>query len=94
MSLELREGARVRVRSDVVARVIDGQAIVVTLPKQMMHELSDVGSRVWELLESHTVGGMADVIAGEYGVERERALRDIRVFLDEIEGLGMIEGDS
>ncbi|MFW6051847.1 MAG: PqqD family protein [Myxococcota bacterium] len=85
------EALRARARDSVVSRVIDGQAVLVALDEHVVHELNAVGSRVWELMPSHTVGEMADRICTEFEVDRPTAVADIVRFLEQLRKAGMVD---
>jgi hypothetical protein len=72
-------------RDDIVAKVVDGEAIMINLPKGIYYCLDGVGGRVWELLEEGR--GAADIAAGiirEFDVTPERARADVERILQEL----------
>jgi hypothetical protein len=86
--------ATVRQHERIAARVVDGKALVVVLDDKQLHRLNGVGTRVWELCDGRSVQAIADVLAEEFEVEPERALSDVRAFVQELSGLGalVVEG--
>jgi len=59
-------------RDDVVAKVLDGEAIMIDLPKGIYYSLDGVGGRVWELLEEgRGAAAIAVGIAREFDVTPE-----------------------
>jgi hypothetical protein len=72
-------------RDDIVAKVLDGEAIMIDLPKGIYYSLDGAGGRVWELLEEGK--GAADIAAGiarEFDVTPERACADVERILREL----------
>jgi hypothetical protein len=64
------------------ARVIDGAAYVVSVDLQMMLELNEVGTLVWESLSvPASVDDLALVVSEAFQVERDDAVRDVVAFL-------------
>ncbi|MFO7871774.1 MAG: PqqD family protein [Kiritimatiellia bacterium] len=68
-----------------VYRVVDSEAVIVEPSKALVNVANPAGSRVWELADgSRTAAEIAAVIAGEYEVENEQALKDTLEFLDDL----------
>jgi hypothetical protein len=62
----------------VAARVIHGEAMVLTPHDSVLHTLNAVATRVWELLPTHrTISAMAEAIAAEYDVDPATAAKDV-----------------
>lgn len=89
--MSLPEHARFRPSGAVASRIIEGQAVVVSLDRRVMHELNEVGSRVWELLEDRSLGEIADRVVQEFDVTREQALDDVRAFIASLADLDAVE---
>jgi len=82
-------------RNDVVAKVLDGEAIMIDLPRGIYYSLDGVGGRVWELLEERR--GAADIameIAREFDVTPERACSDVERILRELLAENVIRLES
>ena len=79
-----------------VAREIAGETILVPVCERVadlnaIYTLNDVGSRIWQLVESPTaVDRVAQCISQEYEVSAERAAEDVAAFLGELEALGFV----
>jgi hypothetical protein len=87
--------SRFRRRPAVVSRTFEGQAVLVVVDRRMTHELNAVGTRVWALLDGRTVGEVADAVAAEFGVARDRVYQDVVGFLERLLALGAVEeGES
>lgn len=70
--------SRLTQSSDVLFQNLDGEAVLLDLSSETYFGLNEVGTRVWELLESTSL--LSDVcvqLQSEYEVERERAESDL-----------------
>ena len=69
----------------VAARVIHGEALILTPHDSVLHTLNPVATRVWELLPTHrTVEAMAQAIAAEYEVDAAQAAEDIEALIAQL----------
>lgn len=63
----------------VAAKVMDGEAVIIDLESGVYYSLSDVGGRVWELMEAGcSLHRIARAVHEEFGIELERAAADLR----------------
>lgn len=75
----------------IASRTHDGEAVLVDPGLSKVMVLNDVGARLWELADgSHTIGGMARVIAGEYEVDLATAESDVLAFCRDLAGRGLL----
>jgi hypothetical protein len=75
------------------ARVYEGEAFIVIPQTSQYKILNSTGSRIWELIDGkRSRDEIAGIIADEYDVSREEALRDVGSFLDELKENGMLAG--
>ena len=73
------------------SRIIDGQAVIMTLGDNTLHTLNGVGSRIWELCDGEkTLRDIADVIHEEYMIDYENALADCETFVQVMKSKGML----
>ena len=87
---------------DVVVRRIAGETLLVPVSSRVgdldaIYTLSDVASRVWELLASPVSSRqMVDAVCAEYEVGRDVAARDVAGLVDELVGKKLIRpaGDA
>jgi hypothetical protein len=64
--------------SQVIDRVVDGEALVIHLQSGEYFSLNPIGTRIWELLSGEeTLGQIANVLVEEYDVTLEQAQADI-----------------
>lgn len=69
----------------VAARVIHGEAMILTPHDSVLHTLNPVATRVWELLPTHrTLESLAGAIAEEYEVDMETAKGDIQELMSNL----------
>ena len=69
----------------VAARVINGEAMILTPHDSVLHTLNPVATRVWELLPTHrTLAAMAGAIAEEYEVDAETAKADVQELVGQL----------
>ena len=70
---------------------IEGDTIIVDPRGRLMHQLNDVGSRVWELLiQKQTVSATISAVTDEYEVDQSTASDDIIQLLDKMLELKLI----
>jgi len=63
-------------------RVIEGEAVILSLDTKVLRGLNAVGSRVWELIDGRRdVDEIVDVIAREFATERPRVAPDVDAFV-------------
>jgi hypothetical protein len=70
------------------SRVIDGKAVVITIDRNQLHVLNDVGTRVWQLADGRSLEEIVEVIVNEFDVDRARAAADVRRFIEELLSVG------
>ncbi len=88
MASEVRYGLN---RDEIVAKVLDGEAIMINLAKGIYYSLDGAGGRIWELLEDgRSADEIAAVIAFEFDVIAERAQVDVSCILREMQAEGIL----
>jgi Coenzyme PQQ synthesis protein D (PqqD) len=71
--------------TQVAARIIDDQAVVVLADSGEVNVFNAVGTRIWELVDgTRTVQQIADAIHSEYQVTPQDALRDVQEFVGKL----------
>lgn len=72
-------------------RAFEDEAFILTPEDSTLHCLNETGSRIWQLIDGlRTLGDIADAIYDEYDVKRDRALEEVRRFLQTLQAKGMI----
>ena len=60
-----------------------GETILLDAEGQQLRGLNVTGGRVWNLLDgSRSLAQVAEVLAGEYGVDEERVLKDVQLLAE------------
>jgi len=72
-------------------RLIEGEAVILSLETKVLRGLNPVGSRIWELIDGRrSVEEIIGVIVEEFDVTPEAAARDVRDFVEELLGRGLV----
>lgn len=65
------------------ARVIDGEAVIVTPGDSLLHSLNEQATFIWELTDGvHTVSDIAELMCKHYEVDAARAQQDLLEFVE------------
>lgn len=79
-------------RSDVAARVIGGEAVVITPNDSRVHELDPVATFVWSHCDGKRSGwALVDEVLASFDVERDQAARDVDALLQVLSDKGLVE---
>ncbi len=72
-------------------RVIEGEAVILSLDTKAFRGLNPVGSRMWELIDGRrSVDEIVEVIVREFDVTREQAAVDVQAFVRELLDKGLV----
>ena len=72
-------------------RVIEGEAVILSLETKVLRGLNPVGSRVWELIDGRrSVDEIVRVVVEEFDVAPQDAARDVRGFVQELLDKGLV----
>lgn len=73
------------------SRVIEGEAVILSLDTKVLRGLNPVGSRIWELIDGRrSVEAIAAIIVGEFEVGPEAAARDVGAFVRQLLDRGLV----
>jgi len=76
MDLSLHD--TLRIRTDVVFRQLDDEAVLLDLKSGTYFGLNPVGTRIWQLLgERAALSSVLETLSGEYDVPRDELERDL-----------------
>lgn len=88
-------GSTVVVGKDQVASDLAGETVLLGLKTARYYGLTDVGARIWALVQQPTrVSSICETIGKEYDVAPEQCQADVLKFLDDLATQGLIEVDG
>lgn len=71
--------------SDISARTIGGETIVLDLPKSRYFAITGIGSRIFQLLaEERSMDELVAAVVEEYDVDESTARTDVATFVDRL----------
>lgn len=72
-------------------RIIEGEAVILSMETKVLRGLNPVGSRVWELIDGRrSVEEITGLIVQEFDVTPEDAAQDVRGFVKELLDRGLV----
>ena len=80
-----------RRRADLIAREVDGEALVLDRAAGKIHQLNATAAFIWDHCDG--ASSMEDVVsrlAGCYGLDADIARRDVAKTVDALEKLGLL----
>lgn len=82
---------RVTIPTQVMARQVGDETVILNLASGTYFGLDPVGSRVWQLIaEDRTLAQVCDLMMAEYDVARETIEADILGIMDNLSTQGLI----
>ncbi len=88
----VEQGRTVVRRTDLVARAVGGETFILDVQGTRLHRVSGVGVRIWELIERPvTPAEIVETLVAEFEVDKETAGKDCMAFLEQLEGLGLLQ---
>jgi hypothetical protein len=82
---------RVTVAPNVVFRVLGSEAVILHLDGGLYFGLDEVGTRIWQLLETGDLAGVAGALTREYDVAAAQAATDVIAFVGRLLDLGLVQ---
>ena len=77
--------------SETVSRVIQSDTFIMDVGQSQLHDLNEVGGRIWELVDGkRSVADIVDVLVDEYEVEPSKATAAACGFLDTLRDKGLV----
>ena len=79
--------------SDVVARNVGGEMVLLNLAGGTYYGLNPVGGRIWQFLESEsrTLADIHDMLLAEYDVSAQDAEKDLIAILADLQSNELLE---
>ncbi len=69
----------------IAARVVNGEALILTPHDSVLHTLNPVATRIWELMRAHaSVQEVVAAVIAEYDVTQEAAEADLLELLADL----------
>jgi len=76
---------------DIIAKVLDGEAVIINLGTGTYYSADGVGGFIWELIGAdQPLSAIAEAIAARYDVAPERGAADLQAFVDNLIGEGLV----
>jgi coenzyme PQQ synthesis protein D (PqqD) len=86
--------AAVRIPEDVVFRELDGEAVILNLESGMYFGLDEVGTRIWQLLDTHhSMRRTLEALEAEFDAPTERLASDLTRFVEALRSRGLLALD-
>jgi len=77
---------------DVISQEVSGETVLLDLESENHFGLDEVGTRIWQLIESAgDLEAIFKTLLEEYDVEEEELLGDLSNLVGEIEKLGLVK---
>lgn len=87
----MSDARQIKASSDVVSRVVDGEAVLLDLASGKYFGLNEVGARVWEEVQEETpIDTVVERLLGEFDVEADTLRKDVAELITELEEKGLI----
>jgi hypothetical protein len=72
-------------------RIIEGEAVILSMETKALRGLNPVGSRVWELIDGQrSVEEIAGLVVQEFDVAPPEAAGDVHAFVQELLDKGLV----
>ena len=91
MSVTIPLDAAAVVTTAQLSTRLGDEVVILGLRNSEYYGLSDVGVRIWELLQTpQTLSVIVDTVVAEYDVDRERAAADLTTLLEDLQARGLV----
>jgi len=72
-------------------RIIEGEAVILSMESKVLRGLNPVGSRIWELIDGQrSLEEITGTIVLEFDVTPADAAQDVRAFIQELLDRGLV----
>jgi hypothetical protein len=79
-----------RVAPELAWQLIDGESVVIDLPRRRVLGLNPTGSFIWARINQASEEEIAVELAREFDVEEEQARSDVRAFITRLSDRGFL----
>jgi hypothetical protein len=82
---------------DFASQEVDGELVLVPVAmnapdRGAIYTANEIGIHIWGLLDGNrTLGEVLDRVTDEFDVDREKALKDLQEFIEQLEQIGAVE---
>jgi hypothetical protein len=80
----------VRIAPELAWQVVDGEGVIVDLPRRSMFGLSPTAAFIWSRIETATEDEIAGELAQAFDVDEARAQADVRGFVGLLRERGFV----
>jgi hypothetical protein len=81
-------------RSDLTARIVEGEVVILDRQTDHVHRLNATASYIWNRCDGrHTADAIASQLADEYNQPSEVVAQDVMATLENLRKLGLLAGD-
>ncbi len=92
------QAAMLRIAPDLVWRLLDDNAVVVSPRSGEVRVLNSLGTAIWQMMvQEQSLATIEDHLVQNYEVDRKRAHEDLQAFIEELRTRGIliiVGGDS
>ena len=90
--MKFQPADRFSISDEVLSQEVNGETVLLDLDGESYFGLNEVGTRVWQLLQSErTVGETLSALSDEYDVGREQLESDMGELLDKLSDAGLVK---
>jgi hypothetical protein len=77
--------------SQIIERVVAGEALLINLASGDYYSLDSVGTKIWENIDGHrTVEDLADLICAEYNADKGQVVVDVQRLVEHLADEGLL----
>jgi hypothetical protein len=81
----------IRIPEDVVFRELQGEAVILNLASSMYFGLDPIGTRIWQLLETHrSLRAVWEAMQQEFDAPGDALQSDLLTLVDELSKNGLL----
>lgn len=89
--MKFQPADRFNISDEVLSQEVNGETVLLDLDGESYFGLNEVGTRVWQLLQSeYTVAEALDTLSEEYDVSREQLESDVGELLLRLTEAGLV----
>ena len=93
--MQIHDDMKIQPSPEVLFQEVSGEMVLLDLSNEFYFGLNEVGTRVWQLLETgSSVGEVLDALLGEYQVERAALEKDVHELLGQLCESGLVTFES